>query len=248
MRLDASEPQVLRRLGFPLSTPSLVTNIVRLRHRSLTSCVVADRHHRRKCSLTMENTGSERILIDIGACVESHKGIIPKLLGAHALTGCDTVEHCFGIGKATAIKILRSGHSLQSLGEVHVSMEDIMTRATEFMAACYGSTKRNSMSEVRVDIWSTKMVRRKITAAPELKSLPPTTEAFEINVRRARIQTAIWKSACEAELPKLDPTVYGWKRDDVAKSLEPVQLSTIPHERSSRSSRCLGDDSLRVFV
>ena len=174
----------------------------------------------------MESTGSERTLIDIGACVESHKGIIPELLGAHALTGCDTVAQCFGIGKATAMKIMKSGHSLQRLGEVHVSMEDIMTRATEFMAACYGSTKRNSMSDVRVDVWSTKMARRKVTAAPELKNLPPTTEAFEMNVRRAHIQTAIWKSACEAEPPKLDPTVYGWKRDDVSKSLKPVQLPT----------------------
>ena len=139
----------------------------------------------------MESTGSERTLIDIGACVESHKGIIPELLGAHALTGCDTVAQCFGIGKATAMKILKSGHSLQSLGEVHVSMEDIMTRATEFMAACYGSTKRNSTSDVRVDVWSTKMARQKVTAAPELKNLPPTAEAFEMNVRRAHIQTAI---------------------------------------------------------
>ena len=140
------------------------------------------------------------------------------------------------------MKILKSGHSPQSLGEVHVSMEGIMTRATEFMAACYGSTKRN----VRVDVWSTKMARRKVTAAPELKNLPSTTQAFEMNVRRAHIQTAIWKSACEAEPPKLDPTVYGWKRDDVSKSLEPVRATT--HERSCRSSRCLGDDSLWVFV
>ena len=77
------------------------------------------------CSLTMESTGSERTLINIGACVESHKGIIPELLGAHALTGCDTVAQCFGIGKATAMKILKSGHFLQSLGEVHIGMEDI---------------------------------------------------------------------------------------------------------------------------
>jgi len=82
------------------------------------------------------------------------------------------------------------------------------------------------MSDVRVDVWSTKVARRKVTAAPELKNLPPTTEAFEMSVRRAHIQTAIWKSAREAEPPKLDPTVYGWERDDVSKSLEPVQLPT----------------------
>jgi len=127
--------------------------------------------------------------------------IIPELPGTHALTGCDTVAQCFGIGKTSAMKILKSGHSLQSLGEFQISMEDIMTRATEFMAACYGSTKRNSMSDLRVDVWSMKMAKRNVTAAPQLKNLPPTTEAFEMNVRRAHIQTAIWKSACEVEPP-----------------------------------------------
>ena len=94
------------------------------------------------------------------------------------------------------------------------------------MAACYGSKKRGSMSEVRIDIglWSTKMGRKSLTAASELKSLPPTTEAFEMNVRRAHIQTAIWKSAGEADPPALDPTLFGWKREEASRSLVPMLL------------------------
>lgn len=69
-----------------------------------------------------------------------------------------------------------------------------------------------------------KDVETKGTSTPDLKSLPPTTEAFELNVRRAHIQTAIWMSACEPEPPKFDPTLYGWKREDASKSLVPVLL------------------------
>ena len=171
------------------------------------------------CVLTMESNGSNRTLIDIGASAEKHKTIIPSLPGAHALTGCDTVAQCFGIGKATAIKVLYMGNCLQALGRTDSHIDNVIQEATAFMAACYGSTKMNNMSDVRVNVWSMKTVRQKATAAPQLKNLPPTTEAFELNVRRAHIQTAFWMSACEAEPPALDPTMYGWKSQECSKSL-----------------------------
>ena len=92
------------------------------------------------------------------------------------------------------------------------------------MAACYGSKKNESMSDVRIDVWSTKMGRKNVTTAPQLKNLPPTTEAFQMNVRRAHIQTAIWKAAAEADPPAMDPTLYGWKREEASRSLVPVLL------------------------
>jgi len=33
-----------------------------------------------------------------------------------------------------------------------------------------------------------------VTKTPEVKSLSPSEEAFEINAKRAHIQTAIWKT------------------------------------------------------
>ena len=63
--------------------------------------------------MTMESTGSERALTDIGTSVEKHKAMILNFPGAYALTGCDTVAQCFGIGKASAIKELYAGKCLQ---------------------------------------------------------------------------------------------------------------------------------------
>ena len=45
-------------------------------------------------------------------------------------------------------------------------------------------------------------------AAPKLKSLPPTSEAFEQNVRRAHFQVSVWKAALEKYLPELAPTNF----------------------------------------
>ena len=66
----------------------------------------------------------------------SVEGILP----AHALSGCDTVASYFGIGKATVLKTLRSGHTLNLLGTPGHSMEFVIQQATSFISACYGQT------------------------------------------------------------------------------------------------------------
>ena len=61
-----------------------------------------------------------------------------------------------------------------------------------------------------------KTSKRKVTGAPRLKYLPPTSEAFEQNlrraeafeqnVRRAHFQVSVWKAALENDPPELAPT------------------------------------------
>ena len=48
-------------------------------------------------------------VIDINATVDLHRDIIPDVLAAHGLTGCDRVATYFGIGKAAALRVLVSG-------------------------------------------------------------------------------------------------------------------------------------------
>ena len=57
----------------------------------------------------IQSPKKERTVIDIDATVEKNFSIIPGLLAAHALTGCDTVASYYGIGKGTALKVLREG-------------------------------------------------------------------------------------------------------------------------------------------
>ena len=64
------------------------------------------------------------------------------------------------------MKALEAGHCLRKLGEFDVCIDEVVAEATGFIAACYGSKERNSMSDVRKDVWSTKMGKPKVTTTP----------------------------------------------------------------------------------
>ena len=46
------------------------------------------------------------LLIHIGETVKKHIDIVPYILAAHGISGCDTVAKYHGIGKKTVIKKL----------------------------------------------------------------------------------------------------------------------------------------------
>ena len=81
------------------------------------------------------------------------------------------------------------------------------------------------MSNVRSDVWLTKMAKTNIRHTPKLQYLPPTSEPFSENVKRAQLQTCIWKSAMDSVPPDLDPTNFGWIKDINYKILAPVTIS-----------------------
>ena len=129
-----------------------------------------------------------RAEIDIGATAKQHADIAGQLLAAHALTGCDTVAFMWGIGKAKAVKVRLPGCKLLKMGNTEISMDEVLLEATQFVARCYGCASSESMSATRYEVWISKTSMRKLTGAPKLKSLLPTSEAFEQNVRRAHFQ------------------------------------------------------------
>ena len=89
-------------------------------------------------------------MVDIGKTVKKHACIVTEILPAHALTGCDTVEVYFGLGKGTALKVLRAGsQSLSLLGVKDALLESVIAQATGFISACYAQTSFTSMSDTR---------------------------------------------------------------------------------------------------
>ena len=89
-------------------------------------------------SLIMESTSRCRSSIDIGATVAKHSGIVPQLIVAHAVSGCDTVGSYNGIGKSKVVKALSVGIELNHLGDPKASLDDIVKESTHFIGACYG--------------------------------------------------------------------------------------------------------------
>ena len=57
----------------------------------------------------MESPQHNRSAIDINLTVQNNQPIVPSLLAAHALTGCDTVASFFGVGKKKVLNVLREG-------------------------------------------------------------------------------------------------------------------------------------------
>ena len=190
-----------------------------------------------KNPVLMESPIKGRTVVDISKTVQKHSEIVEGILPAHALSGCDTVATYFGNGKATVLKTLRSGHSLNLLGAPGHSMECVIQQATSFISACYGQTNCNTMSETRLKVWMSKG-----SSTPKLYILPPTTEAFKETDKRANHQALLWQSLEAQNPPELDSTAYGWVKDNQNKSLQPITLpdKNLTSSRDVTTSKKIG--------
>ena len=176
------------------------------------------------CELVMSGTSAGRVVVDIKATTTKHITIADQLLAAHALSGCDTVSQLYGIGKGTVLRVIKSHHTLNCLGKVTQDMDKVIAEANEFISACYGSHVTGDMSSIRYAIWTSKMANKKLTSAPQLKTLPPTTEAFAEHVHRAHFQAAIWREALQPDPPDMNPIHYGWSLDEASHVLDAITL------------------------
>ena len=134
----------------------------------------------------------------------------------------DTVAQCHGIRKASVLKKVESWLSLSKLGLVDADMREVIQEATFFISSCYGYPSE-CMTTARIKEWSSKTAKAR-TSAPKLASLPPTTEAFQENVKRAHFQAVQWYAAPYSSAEQLDPAQFGWIRDEKCKSLIPVGI------------------------
>ena len=146
------------------------------------------------CNLFMGGTSAERSVVDIAATVRKHSPIITQLLAAHAISGCDTVAQLSGLGKATIVKNLLKGPTLEKLSDKDADIRDVIAEATRFIAICYGKKgDAISMSDVRYDVWLENTGRKTVKKTPKLQSFPPTSESFSENIKRAYFQTCVEK-------------------------------------------------------
>ena len=81
-----------------------------------------------------------------------------------------------------------------AIGDTQADKAIVLEQATSFILVCYGKGFNGcaSMSEARIELWGKKTG---IGAALKLCNLPPTTEAFTENVKRAHLQAAHWKAS-----------------------------------------------------
>ena len=110
-----------------------------------------------KIPMKLQSTQTGRAFIEVTATVLKLSDIIPQLLPAHALSGCDTVPICHGIGKGKMLKAVKTKkYSLDLLGKDNANMEEITKQATAFMCKCYGVASATTMTGARINVWTTK--------------------------------------------------------------------------------------------
>ena len=106
-------------------------------------------------------------------------------------------------------------------------MGEIIKEVTSYIAACYSTTIRpgDVKSNVLYRVWGAKMVRKGVCIQPELHYLPPSSMAFEENVKRAHLQATIWQTALNTDPPDMGSYDYVWLKYDHFKSLQPKTIS-----------------------
>ena len=161
-------------------------------------------HYGLRDRLSVQMEKWDGVVLDINAtCANLGDTLCSQLLGAHAITGCDTVSYPFGKGKATVLKIMKKDNFLtfwrirrrgRNWGRSHDSW-------TTFFAALYGQPQGTSMTEARHNLYTQKRGK-----PLRIMPLPPTDKNLYLHVRRAHLQMLIWKAADKQGPPNVSIT------------------------------------------
>lgn len=160
--------------------------------------------------LTMKRL-SDGKSISIGATSVKLGDKCGQLLALHALSGCDTVSFPYGKGKASALSLLHKHGDLglEVFGDMSTSDDQIKSTGITFFNLWYGSKTQTSMNELRHALFTSN------AKTPKIKSLPPTDEGIIEHLRRAHLQTMVWKFANQKDPPIVDLSKFGWKIETI---------------------------------
>ena len=101
----------------------------------------------------MKVFGNRRFLIVINGTAKNYAGILPSLIDARALFGCDFVPKLYGTGKKIVIKHLKEWNlSLSSLRNTAASLVNIYGKSTKLVSSYYGIKNANNLSEVQFSV------------------------------------------------------------------------------------------------
>ena len=159
--------------------------------------------------VAMEACSGRHKVIDVNAIVKQHAAVIPHVLAAHALTGCDTNSSMTTIGNATVFKRLQTFNECLRLGEEEYLTDEVFTSCQRFASSCYGQCSSMPLEKMRAQMFTRQIVGKRLIPS-KLCNLPPTSLAFKLHCQHAHLQTALRKGAGNATPPNLDPKQCGW--------------------------------------
>jgi hypothetical protein len=112
------------------------------------------------------------------------------LLFAHAIVGCDTTSKPYGLGKGSALKLLKNNEEFQNYAKVfyksNATKEQVDTAGEKAMTLIYGGNSNEDINSLRYKIFT-----RKVSAATSFvkpHDIPPTSTALLHHSRRVYVQ------------------------------------------------------------
>ena len=79
------------------------------------------------------------------------------------------------------------------------------------------------MSDTRQKVWKNR-VGKFSKYVSHLSTLPPTTESFIKNVKRAYLLVCTWMHDLNGDPPVLLPETYGCQRNEAVQTLSPITV------------------------
>ncbi|KAK2702681.1 hypothetical protein QYM36_018714 [Artemia franciscana] len=128
----------------------------------------------------------------------------------HAVLGCDTTSHFYGIGKAKAVQLLLSNKSFRDsaaiFGDKLASLDDIVAAGERALLILYGCPDISNLDTARKLIFHRKVSTATTFVHPQ--ELPATQAAAKYHSLRVYCQVQIWLGN------PVDPLRLGWKLQD----------------------------------
>ncbi|XP_053377818.1 uncharacterized protein LOC123527311 isoform X1 [Mercenaria mercenaria] len=128
----------------------------------------------------------------------------------HALTGCDTTSRIFGIGKAVALRVLRTNTKFQETGIQFLSSsskDDIVELGERALAILIDGDPYVRLDALRFRKFAAKVMTS--TVFVQVHILPPTSAAAAYHSLRVYLQCRQWMGDSS-----LRPEDFGWELKD----------------------------------
>ena len=135
-------------------------------------------------------------------------GVCDNILFIHAILGCDVTSRMFGLGKALAVKRIKSDFQFcqqaKVVNQIGKAKEDIIVAGEIALVSLYGGAKEEGLDVLRYRRFCDKI--SKGTSHVEPLTLPPTSAAAMYHSHRVYYHVMYWKGKGDS----MKPEEWGW--------------------------------------
>ena len=146
----------------------------------------------------------------------------------HAVLGCDTTSHLYGIGKGTSLKKFKSSRHFQEQAKMFATEsatpKEISTAGEQALVILYNGTPGESLDSLRYRRFCEKVSTNTSSLHPQV--LPPTSAATKYHSFRVYFQILEWKGIGDI-FSLLD---WEWKKIDGKFMPVFTDMSPAPNE------------------